>query len=423
MSERNKAILEAHQHTRYLYDPERKAFLPNDGPDGLRLQELSHAHQITDLPTTYAVLGESPHETMEILGASGSIQTTPERIARIARNVSYRNRTQNKRNRDRTWPNLGKEQIRYVVFHNTISRAFRTNTFAVLNYMLVPHTLPDGQVIVPSCSHVVPYMEMKGPDGKFRPEIFDYVTDNLVSFHAGVGEWHDSQGRVYKNVMNGYSVGIEVDNDGRTPISQVQFDMLVYLTIEYMRKGVPVENMIGHKDYAPGRKFDPQPITYLVRNVVNEAVRIKKILDGDPENPKPPSPDFTPGPYRTLNDGRRTNVRQNYKVADSQIALTLPPNHPLILGRTYPDGALVSGSRRWGWVQETIVNAKKLNGPGFIHASRLRRDDLRKLATISQGAAAVRQVQAELLQASSLVLGSSGQGNFREITHEDELRS
>ena len=146
MSERSRAILDAHQHTRYLYDPERKAFLPNDGPDGLRLQDLSHAHQITDLPTTHAVLGESPHETMEILGASGSLQTTPERIARIARNISYRNCTQNKRNRDRTWSNLGKEQIRHVVFHNTISRAFRTNTFAVLNYMLVPHTLPRSHL-------------------------------------------------------------------------------------------------------------------------------------------------------------------------------------------------------------------------------------------------------------------------------------
>lgn len=226
-----------------------------------------------------------------------------------------------------------------------------------------------------------------------------------------------------ENVMNGYSVGIEVDNEGRTPISQVQFDMLVYLTIEYLHKGVPVENMIGHKDYAPGRKFDPQPITYLVRNVVNEAVRIKKILDGDPDDPKPPSPEFTPGPYRTLNDGSRTNVRQNFRNASSKVALQLPPNHPVTIGQTYADGALVAGSRRWGWVQETIVNARKLNGPGFIHASRLSRDDLRKLATTSLGAAAVLQVQAELMQSQSVILGANPSGITREITLEDELRS
>lgn len=88
-----------------------------------------------------------------------------------------------------------------------------------------------------------------GRDGK----IFQLVNDYLRANHAGVSKWGN------ETDLNSSSIGIEIDNNGAEPFSDVQIDALVkVLTDLKKRYNIPVANFIGHADIAPGRKNDPK---------------------------------------------------------------------------------------------------------------------------------------------------------------------
>lgn len=83
-------------------------------------------------------------------------------------------------------------------------------------------------------------------------EIFNLVDDARTAWHAGVSFWSN------KNKLNEYSIGIELDNDGKSDFPQQQMDSCIYLcqhikTIYNIKK----QNFIGHSDVAPNRKIDP----------------------------------------------------------------------------------------------------------------------------------------------------------------------
>ena len=74
------------------------------------------------------------------------------------------------------------------------------------------------------------------------------------AWHAGQGEWRGMTD------INSRSIGIELDNRGDHPFPEPQMARLEWLLRE-IRSRWPVapEDVIGHSDMAPGRKWDPGP--------------------------------------------------------------------------------------------------------------------------------------------------------------------
>lgn len=75
------------------------------------------------------------------------------------------------------------------------------------------------------------------------------------AWHAGQGSWMGMAD------INSRSIGIELDNDGKTPFAEPQMDALEELLPRIMaRWAIPPAGVIGHSDMAPGRKWDPGPL-------------------------------------------------------------------------------------------------------------------------------------------------------------------
>jgi len=90
-----------------------------------------------------------------------------------------------------------------------------------------------------------------GKDGK----IYQLVSDAKRAWHAGAGSW----GAITD--VNNASVGIEIDNDGKSPFPDAQIDSLIVLLRDLTtRLRIPPTQIIGHSDLAPTRKIDPGPL-------------------------------------------------------------------------------------------------------------------------------------------------------------------
>jgi hypothetical protein len=106
--------------------------------------------------------------------------------------------------------------------------------------------------------------------------IYQFVEDGLVARHAGRGAWGEDP-RLTDN-MNRYAVGIEllgigtdaemipvIGADSNSAINpsdrgytEEQYNALRQLIgLLQERYSIPRENIIGHRDYAPTRKWDP----------------------------------------------------------------------------------------------------------------------------------------------------------------------
>ncbi|MDC0711533.1 N-acetylmuramoyl-L-alanine amidase [Stigmatella sp. ncwal1] len=90
-------------------------------------------------------------------------------------------------------------------------------------------------------------------DGK----IYQLVNDSKRAWHAGKSELHG-----VPTDVNSRSIGIEIVNDGsgKTAFTEAQYKSLTQL-VGYLKQehGVPMNNIVGHKDVAvpKGRKNDP----------------------------------------------------------------------------------------------------------------------------------------------------------------------
>lgn len=84
--------------------------------------------------------------------------------------------------------------------------------------------------------------------------VWHLVREEMRAWHAGAGEWA-GQGDI-----NSRSIGIELDNTGTHPFSELQMAALEPLLEGILsRHGIRPEGVIGHSDMAPGRKTDPGP--------------------------------------------------------------------------------------------------------------------------------------------------------------------
>ena len=119
----------------------------------------------------------------------------------------------------------------YVIIHHTAQDS--------LKQTITTFTLPRTQV---SSHYVI------GNDG----EIVQMLNDYLRSWHAGAGKWGNNTD------LNSSSIGIELDNNGFEPFTEMQIEsLLVVLKRLKLTYGIPAANFIGHSDIAPSRKADP----------------------------------------------------------------------------------------------------------------------------------------------------------------------
>ncbi len=82
--------------------------------------------------------------------------------------------------------------------------------------------------------------------------ITQMLNDYLRAWHAGRGKWFTITD------MNSISLGIEIDNDGKEEFSEDQIQALIWLLGKLTKQyGIPKQNIIGHLDWAVGRKVDP----------------------------------------------------------------------------------------------------------------------------------------------------------------------
>lgn len=127
--------------------------------------------------------------------------------------------------------NMSMRKPNYVIIHHTAQNSCEQT--------LKTFTLPRTQV----SSHYVICR---------NGQVYHMLNDWLRSHHAGVGKW----GSVTD--MNSQSIGIEIDNNGNEPFTDEQMNSLVQLLGRLKRAfNIPQANVIGHADWAPGRKVDP----------------------------------------------------------------------------------------------------------------------------------------------------------------------
>lgn len=120
-----------------------------------------------------------------------------------------------------------------------------------------------------------------GADGR----IWQLVDEADRAWHAGAGEW---QGR---GDVNSRSIGIELDNDGRSPFAAAQMRALEGLLPGILaRWRIPPAGVIAHSDFAPERKVDPGP-RFDWRRLALNGLAIWPYAPGAPQTPLGPTLD------------------------------------------------------------------------------------------------------------------------------------
>lgn len=90
-----------------------------------------------------------------------------------------------------------------------------------------------------------------GSDGS----LYQLVSEVHRAWHAGPGGW----GTI--SDVNSASIGIELDNDGKSPFAAAQIESLLRLLDDLtLRLSIPKAHVVGHEDIAPTRKRDPGPL-------------------------------------------------------------------------------------------------------------------------------------------------------------------
>lgn len=87
-----------------------------------------------------------------------------------------------------------------------------------------------------------------GSDGR----LYQLVAEDVRAWHAGASRWAGLED------LNSASIGIELDNDGESPFTEVQIAALLGLLDDVTtRLQIPRHAVVAHGDIAPTRKRDP----------------------------------------------------------------------------------------------------------------------------------------------------------------------
>lgn len=123
------------------------------------------------------------------------------------------------------------------------------------NFIIIHHTAQDSlQQTLKTFTKIESQVSshyLISDDGK----VIQMLNDYLRAWHAGAGTWG-------KNTdINSTSIGIELDNNGIEPFSELQINSLLALLTKLKKDyNIPSQNIIGHSDIAPSRKVDPSAL-------------------------------------------------------------------------------------------------------------------------------------------------------------------
>jgi len=130
--------------------------------------------------------------------------------------------------------NFNLRKPNFIIIHHTAQDS--------LKQTLKTFTLAETQV---SAHYVI------SDDGR----VVHMLNDYLRAWHGGNSSWG-------KNTdINSASIGIELDNNGTEPFSEVQINSLLALLTKLKKDyNIPAQNILGHSDIAPTRKQDPSAL-------------------------------------------------------------------------------------------------------------------------------------------------------------------
>ena len=123
------------------------------------------------------------------------------------------------------------------------------------NFIIIHHTAQDSlqqtvKTFTKTATQVSSHYVISD-NGK----VVQMLNDYLRAWHAGTGSWG-------KNTdINSSSIGIELDNNGTEPFTELQINSLLALLTKLKKDyNIPAGNIIGHSDIAPTRKKDPSAL-------------------------------------------------------------------------------------------------------------------------------------------------------------------
>ncbi|HPD91209.1 MAG: N-acetylmuramoyl-L-alanine amidase [Rhodobacter sp.] len=109
--------------------------------------------------------------------------------------------------------------------------------------------------------------------------LWQMVDEGARAWHAGAGAWRG------RDDVNSRSIGIELDNDGRSPFPHPLMARLETLLPGILsRWSIPARGVIAHSDMAPQRKSDPGP-RFDWRRLARQGLAIWPETAGDADAP------------------------------------------------------------------------------------------------------------------------------------------
>ena len=85
-------------------------------------------------------------------------------------------------------------------------------------------------------------------------ELIQFVPMDKRAWHSGISRFQEREN------CNDFSIGIELEGSDDDDFLDLQYETLSKL-IQFLKQEyqIPIDNIVGHSDIAPGRKTDPGP--------------------------------------------------------------------------------------------------------------------------------------------------------------------
>ena len=92
-------------------------------------------------------------------------------------------------------------------------------------------------------------------------ECVQFVETKRRAWHAGRSRWWDARCGQWRQALNDFSIGIELEGDDETPFTQVQYTALASLVEDLLanHSDLNLSRITSHARVAPLRKSDPGP--------------------------------------------------------------------------------------------------------------------------------------------------------------------
>lgn len=320
----------------------------------------------TDINLTTILGGISE---LEMQSTRSEMRADRVEVERFLVDRTFTDVTPNKQKRTASMPYQG------VGWHATVSKSWRTNVMAVINFLMRASSKVSYNMVVPN--HQI----------EKANKLYLLVSEKYTAWHAGVSKFFAPKlGKTLTDgQVNAQTFGIAIDhsNNPSHKVSQHQFNGMVAAAIYANKKlGIPLELPYHklHLELAPERKEDITRQAVLISEVLAEAKRI--IAE---QNAIPVQPNDGTGPQTVIVDKARVRKQPNLT---SLTTVILNKGDHIYVGKEV-EGTPVKRNSRWGALNEGGDSPIT----GHMHSSLYKRREVNR----------VMRVQAQVIQFQSRV--------------------